>query len=151
MRQSEIEENAISNFAKSLFSFVSDLRGRRFLCSRMEGKFLHRKYSSISTKITLNSTQLGPPPSPAQQHDPRIPAVARRMAPSHLAARFLLQKRQKGHLSNDDHPQSLLMVVPRQDYPLHGQVSTKTSSFNQNLSHALEKAVYGCNYLFKVT
>lgn len=44
-----------------------------------------------------------------------------------MAAGFVLQECQIGDFSNDDYTESLLMVVQRQDYFIHGQVRKESS------------------------
>ena len=59
----------------------------------------------------------------ARQHDVRISAPTHRVVDPNLAARLILQKRQRCHLPNYDHSKPLHMVVERQNHLVHGQVS----------------------------
>jgi len=59
----------------------------------------------------------------AGEHEGGVPDPGRRVAARHLAARLLLQERQKGHFPRDEHPQPLPLALPRQNPPLHVQVS----------------------------
>lgn len=45
-----------------------------------------------------------------------------RLAEEYVAAGFILQEREISDVPNDDYTKSLLMVVQRQDYFIHGQV-----------------------------
>ncbi|CAD1475745.1 unnamed protein product, partial [Heterotrigona itama] len=47
--------------------------------------------------------------------------IGSRLVKEYVATGFVLQERQIGDLSDDDHTESLLMVVQRQDYSIYGQ------------------------------
>ena len=57
------------------------------------------------------------------EHDKRVPASTTGVSQQDLETRLVLQKRQKGHLPDHDHPEPLPLVIQGQNNFIHGQVS----------------------------
>ena len=57
------------------------------------------------------------------EHDKRVPASTAGVSQQDLETRLVLQKRQKGHLPDHDHPEPLPLVIQGQNNFIHGQVS----------------------------
>lgn len=95
----------VKNSTKWFFhvSIILDLRSRYFLRPNVER----------------------PPPATAREHDFRIPAARGGVAEEHVAAGFLLQKRQISDFPDDDDPQSLHVAVQRQNHPVHGKTDAE--------------------------
>lgn len=64
----------------------------------------------------------GPKTSASRKHERRLPYTGRRMVARYMATRLFLQKREKSHVSRDEHTQPLFVAVPRQDAAVYVKV-----------------------------
>lgn len=60
--------------------------------------------------------------SDAGKHERGLPYSGRRVVTRNMATRLFLQERKKSHVPRDEHTESLLVAVSRQDAAVHVQV-----------------------------
>jgi len=70
----------------------------------------------------LGAKLAGSETSTPGKHERRLPHTGRRMVARHMATRLFLQECQKSHVPRNEHTQSLLVAVPRQNIAVHVKV-----------------------------